>query len=331
MMKLRSVLCAQIFLMSLGICVAAAPNSQMQSTLHYKARAKSLTKMMVTYGSIPGELGRVPLFLFDKAARQPLYFRAMAGDESVRPEFKQLLAAHPKDYAAYLTYLTLGNRTITRQEFYQEDSVLSKALARAPRDPFLLTRMALLWANGDNITIIPGRYAVVLGSSPQAGAENMSHLFAVTRLALANSSQAARPLLVFELQDLDAMNKFPRAVEPCDQKLINTLVLRYGGRVIYDQYITALRQRYLGLPPALSAGKIPNVRALVAVLIRQQSQWDGLGEQVFISDEKKAGGHPLPVAFYKRATRFYGNWIAKLANKYHIDLKGTYYSFLNRD
>ncbi len=332
MIKLRSALFALMFSCSLCISGAATPISHPHSPLHYKARMKSLVRLLFAYGGIPGELYRTPLFLLDEPARQPLYFRAMAGDESVRPAFKQIIAADPTDYAAYLTYLTLGNKTITRNQFNNENSVLSKELARSPHDQILLTRMALLWENGDDILVKPnGRgQNVVLGTSPQAGADFMSHLVAVTRRALANSSNAGHSLLVLQLQEMDEIVS-QSAVEPCDQKLINGLILQYGGSVIYDQYLTALRQRYRFSPPALWSGKIPNVRALVAVLIGQQYQWDGYGESLSIEEMKNAGVHPLPVAVYKRATRFYREWITKLASKYHINLKGTYYSLLNEN
>jgi hypothetical protein len=319
--------------MSLGICVAAAPNSQIHSPLHYKARLKSLSKLMWDYGGIPGEYDREPLFLFDEPARQPLYFRAMAGDESVRPAFKQIIAADPTDYAAYLTYLTLGNKTITRKQFNHENSVLSKELVHSPHDQILLTRIALLWANGDNILVIPsGRgQNVVLDSSPQPGAYFMSHVVAVTRRALANSGHFAQPILVLQLQVMDGILNNQSVTEPCDQKSINGLIFRYGGSVMYGQYIKAVRHRFQDSLPALSKGAVPNVRALVSVLIGQQLQWVRYEGQTEIDYEKKIGIHPLPVAVYKRATRFYREWIAKLVSKYHIDLKGTYYSLLNED
>ncbi len=333
MIKLRTVLVTMMFSCSLCISGAATPISHPHSPLHYKARMKSLVRLLSAYGGIPGELYRTPLFLFDEPARQPLYFRAMAGDESVRPAFKQIIAADPTDYAAYLTYLTLGNKTITRNQFNHENSVLSKELVRSPHDQILLTRMALLWANGVDILVLPGGRGqnVVLGASPQPGAYFTSHVVAVTRRALANSARAASPLLLIQLQQMDVIVNLQAEVEPCDQKIINTLILRYGGSVIYDQYLKALRQQFLGSPPALRRCKIPSVRVLVGVLIGQQYQWDGFGESLSIENLKKAGVHPLPVAVYKRATRFYREWIAELASKYHINLKGTYYSLLNEN
>lgn len=332
-MKLRSVMCALMFLMSVGICVAAAPNPQILSPLHYNARMKSLVKLLYDYGGIPGEYDREPLFLLDDPARKPLYLRAMVGDESVRSAFKQIIAEDPTDYAAYLTYLTLGNRTITRQQFNHENSALSKELARAPHNLILLTRMALLWANGGNILVKPGGRGqnIVLGSSPQAGRDFMSHTVAVTRSALANSPHLTQPIVVFQLQFNDGVVKYQSVIEPCDQRLINGLIFRYGGRVMYGQYIKALHKRFLGSAPVASNGTVPNVRALVSVLIEQQFRWEGFGEPLYIKEMKGNGLHPLPAAIYKRAINYYRAWISKLVSEYHIDLKGTYYSLLNEN
>ncbi len=332
-MKLRSVMCALMFLMSLGICVAAAPNSQIPSPLHYKARLKSLSKLMWDYGGIPGEFLRVPLFLLDHRARKPLYSRAMAGDESVRAAFKQIIAADPTDYAAYLTYLTLGNRTTTRKQFNHENSAQSKELARAPHNHILLTRMAILWINGGYILAITGGRGqnIVSGSSPQAGREFVSHLVAVTRSALATNLHLAEPIVVLQLQFMDGVVNYRSAIEPCDQKLINGLIFHYGGSLVYRRYIKVVHKRFLGSPPVVSSGTVPNVCALVAVLIGEQYQWEGFGEPLYIKEMKGNGLHPLPAAVYKRAINYYRAWISKLVSKYHIDLKGTYYSLLNEN